>query len=948
MSGVLQAFEGRLRDHFGKLAASKRAHGQPVFALEHDLSPAEVKILSAELARSLSTLRCMSTSTWLSWVVHGAEHGYTFDGQEYWYSFAAQTPNWTRYGNRGTLRDWYGTFASEFSGVRPNGTWGQHFNHISWPITNALLPRDLQVQLAESIYYVRYSLSRIALLAPEDVGKFIAQNTHYPSSRFRFFLLQHDLVGRIVHALLQGEDEQQNLFYQPTLKRVVADLNSRGNARAWLTDARKIYSKLQLQLPAQQSSFSLWRNSSSEEQVTESDELNLHGVLIKPEIAMRRGPSGKWKFTLRIPSFKTLTNFHPEYKEHLSGINFSIPAHGTAAFPAQNLLSGRTIEKSIRTWPPERTCLLSFSQSHQHFDRIVTQECQLLPATLWLFRLRDDGTGSYVVGQNVSAGESYVVVSRNPKLIAGIGQPAEIECQGVVAVTLDLDAVVSEATKQQLSVVGIGFLATLRIEPAGLLPRQWHADGSCEWLYTETPCLAISKDHEFDAYQFSIDSGTIQSFPVPRDTPGPVYFMIEGLTVGKHDVTVATRVRLPDPTGAIYQTTRSFNLSVFIRPPTPWSPGKLDVPAMLVDIAPPKPTIDDFLNNRLDVRAEGDPARTATCSLVLTDGMGEKLSSNEIFKHALPITTDAWRHALAQFLTKQTDERTYLEAAGGYVKIDAGDIGEHRVMLLHEPKPLRWIQSKTKSTVVLRLVNDGEDRSPGVERRNFSHPLESILLTPEEAGSGIDVSTVDGIFVANGADQRQAVIATCSSVGKRFDWLGATIDKEELRKVRDPNRLIDAYALWKQARPCSPISHVRQSDVCAHIHRHLLAVLCGVPWILREKNLDKSHLPNRWNDLETDIAPVTYAIALVKKWNSARRLQAVDLESIHREITSSLLQCQDSRAIHSAWQIALDPVLFFNETGRLQLTGTDATFCTILRGARLLICCAEHQREDVA
>lgn len=945
MSQLLTAFEARLNDHFSQLSSSKRAFGQPVFALEHGLNSEEVKELCNELDKSLYATKGMSASTWLSWVVHGAEHGYQFDGQEYWHSFARLTPSWAQHGSRRTLREWYGTFASKFCGVRPSGAWGKRYNHIAWPITNALLPRDLQVQLAQSIYNARYSLSRLAVLTPEGIGKFIAQNSGDASSRYGFFLLQHDLVGRIVQALLQEEDAQQNLFHQPTLSRVIADLNSRGNARAWLKDARKIYNRLQFQLPVHQSTFSLWGNPSSEEQAAESDELKLHGILIKPEMAMRRGPSGKWKFTLRIPSFQSLTNFHPEYKDHLSKVKFTVPAYGRSMFPGEDLLSGRTIEKSIQTWPAERSCLLSFSQSHPHFDRIVTQECQLMPATLWVFRRREDGSGTYVAGQKVRAGESYVVVSRNAALLEGLGQSVEIECQGVVAVNLDLDVVVSDATKQRLGRAGIGFLATLRIEPAGLLPRQWHADGSCEWLHTETPCLAISKDHNFNAYQFSVDGGKIQRFPVPDSKPGPVYFMIEGLTVGNHDVAVATSVLVPNSAGAIYHTVRSFNLNVFIRPPTPWSPGKLDLPAMLVDIDPPQPTIDDFLNKRLDVRAEGDQARTAICSLVFIDALGEAISSNEILRHALPITLEDWRHGLALFLAKPTDEQTYLAAAGGYIKIDAGDIGEHRIPLLHEPKPLRWVQSTTKLATVLRLVDDGEDRPPTVERRAFSHPLNSIELDEEQARFGIDVSTVDGIFVTNGAEQRQAVIATTDRKGNGFDWLGANIDKYALRSVRDPNQLIDAYALWKQARPSSPISQIKQAAVCAHIHRHLLAVLCGVPWMKREKNLVKTHIASRWNDLETEISPVTYPITLVKKWISAGRPAATKLESVHREITRALHICHDDGAIHNAWQIAFDPALFFDETGHLDIARNRSTFDTVLRGARLLVCCAEQRRE---
>jgi hypothetical protein len=81
----------------------------------------------------------------------------------------------------------------------------------------------------------------------------------------------------------------------------------------------------------------------------------------------------------------------------------------------------------------------------------------------------------------------------------------------------------------------------------------------------------------------------------------------------------------------------------------------------------------------------------------------EESSNNEILRHALPITLEAWRHALAQLLSKPTNEYTYLAATGGYIKIDAGDIGEHRVPLLH-PKVLSHLGAADAADLAGKFV----------------------------------------------------------------------------------------------------------------------------------------------------------------------------------------------------------------------------------------------------
>ena len=97
---------------------------------------------------------------WLVWIVFATEQGYDYDGDEYWNTFERRMPVWDR-GWRPSLRAWFGKFHETYGGFRPVGSWANHFSIIAWPITHALLPKDLQVQLARALYALRYQLASL-------------------------------------------------------------------------------------------------------------------------------------------------------------------------------------------------------------------------------------------------------------------------------------------------------------------------------------------------------------------------------------------------------------------------------------------------------------------------------------------------------------------------------------------------------------------------------------------------------------------------------------------------------------------------------------------------------------------------------------------------------------------------------------------------------------------
>ena len=205
MSESLDAWQTRLERHFAELAGARKATRLPVFALEHGLDADQIaeitKLLHARLRDGASLGR-----HWLVWVVYATEQGYDYDGEEYWTSFEARTPQWHERGERRSLRDWFQKFHSAYNGVKPTGPWAEWFSIIAWPITHAILPRDLQHQLARALFDLRPQLLRLVDCSPDQVGRYVAAASHHATSRFRYFLEQEELAGRIVLALLADSE----------------------------------------------------------------------------------------------------------------------------------------------------------------------------------------------------------------------------------------------------------------------------------------------------------------------------------------------------------------------------------------------------------------------------------------------------------------------------------------------------------------------------------------------------------------------------------------------------------------------------------------------------------------------------------------------------------------------------------------------------------------------
>jgi hypothetical protein len=195
---VLKEWQERLDSHYAAVRKD-RPTARPIFALEHGLSDTEFTQLQQTIRKAVRE-KYFSADEPLPWVVYAAEVGYQYAGDEYWETFESKTLGWQDFGERNWIRDCFLKFRDKFSAATPTGVWASHFSIICWPITHAILPKDLQRQLALLLYDLRLAFRREHFESPDQLGELLAANSWNTSSRFQYLLQTPALVGQAFFA----------------------------------------------------------------------------------------------------------------------------------------------------------------------------------------------------------------------------------------------------------------------------------------------------------------------------------------------------------------------------------------------------------------------------------------------------------------------------------------------------------------------------------------------------------------------------------------------------------------------------------------------------------------------------------------------------------------------------------------------------------------------------
>lgn len=903
---LLDNCQHSLEIHFKALSDARAAAGLPVYALEHGLDAETFSKVTLGLKRSL-VLGGRLPSHWLLWVVYATELGYDYDGEEYWPSFEQRTPRWNwRIDRRGMLRQWFLKFRKSFGGALPTGPWAAQFSIISWPITHAILPKDLQVQLAKLIYDERYLIAEFIDAKPDEVGRLIAASAYEASARLRNFLEQPELAGRIVLGLLGAAGQSANYWLQPeTIRRILIDLERHSHARAWLRAAKSTIQSTKIKL-ASAARLPTEPRAAVEASATNGEKVALKSVT--PQLLLLREGDDRWSAVVEIPSFRAIAGMNPRFATLLRSSRAKVQGT-TAGWSAPGWLLYGPHKKKLAKWPSHGTSLVQIEQADNALEYLLHSECRIEAAQSWLFRIRPDGSAAEAPGRTIHADTSYILLYRASDNAELPFPSVHVDCDGISALAVTVTSETSAEALRFLSARHIKVERHLRIWPVGTPPRRWAADGNAVWLRGETPMLALCHDADCQSLTMAL-TGQPPVTVGPIAAKQPIFFGLQDLSIGSYILNVTAKYSAQHTDGSQQVLTSSAALSILIRAPQEWLPGEISHRGFIVSCDQVEPTLDAFLAGHLSLSIAGPRGRDISCTLELMDSSGTVLSSESIGMVSLPAKRADFDACLYGHLEGIEDPFHYSTASQSRLVFDGGDLGVFRLALKHAVLPLRWYVNKGKS-LELRLVNDGDDEPPTeIAFYPFERANSPTKIAFDQTDKGLHPEGNGGLYVASCGELRARIVA---SVWRKAGLGGLAIHPSFDTDLTEPDaleRLLKNFRDWHGARAFGPLANQRRDIVISDLWGHLLGRLCGRRWASIERQVhDQGVTAELLNSMQEEAVhkKVSFGIALSNGWNDIMTDSFLETSKRFHKCAERFRICADPEITATALRLAAQP-----------------------------------------
>jgi hypothetical protein len=815
----LEYLHTRLAAHFEELRARRAGAPTPapIFALEHGLSEAELLLLRTHVCAAVRRGR-LSRQTWLPFVVYAAELGYEYSGDEYWQTFEARTPAWAAHGDRQYIRRNFIKFKEAFSGAEPSGPWAVHFSIICWPITHAVLPTDLQRQLARLLFEYRRILTADLLHDPDELGRRLAARAWQASSRFQNFAQNTELLGRVASALLVGEEEDSPYLLSSTLRRIVGDLEQEREARRWLRGARSTASHVRTRGFRPHPGRSDAGGSRRSEALAPSTD---------PEFWLRH-ENGRWVAYVDFPDLSVIGERFPEVRDELNRLRAQIAGVARSPIASGRLLYGRQ-RFPLKEWPPPDAPLVQLEGGSPETNRLLSDQCVLARPGPWLFRLREPGRAVEVRGGFVRPGHEYILLSPSPlspPLPAWMGE-AETATAGVHAYSIQTPAVLDADDLSALRGIGVSSVTEVEIRPAGLVPALWDGEGTAEWFVGETPMLAISTTRDVAHAVFTVDSNP-QLIPWDADG-GPIFVSADALDVGVHRISVSL-------TGADTDEHVSEGaFDVLIRAPAARPAGGSLREGLMILPTPVSPSLEELWDGKAVLEVLGPPEADVAVEVALLDRSRRELARQHATT-ALPVDQPKW---LALFSSRFRDsaqfQQVYDDAEACEVVVRHPSLGQVSLRAERLFAPLRWSGGTDRKGRFARLIDNTEGAPTGVEFYDFTTPDRPAL--PDVGPDDVVRVPSGGLLLARASDFSAAVILPREVRSPADLDLSPRLQRRS-RSVRELLELLSAARSWATASlTANPIAEWGRYRVESAITAELCAVIGGRHWAAIERDL---------------------------------------------------------------------------------------------------------------
>lgn len=824
----LAEWQSRLADHFTRLRATRGE--KPLFALEHGLTAADREALSASIKATVSSKAVVSEYQ-LPWVVYATELGYGYSGDEYWQTFEQETPGWAVLGDRYWLRRCFRSFRKDFGGAEPGGPWAAHFSIICWPITHAILPKDLQRQLARILYEIRHSYSAELFESPARLGARIAARSWDAPSRFQNLAEEPALLGQIAAALLlEGEFGTGSLLHPPTLERISEDVDRERRGREWLRGARQsARDRAHIRGTTRGTKPSPTFPVRPEEARAEVEALG-----IEPQLVLRpiTATDASWAVSLEIPDLSHILLRFPAAREVLTGSRCVVA--GAAGRP---LARGRVLHGAQRVtlerWPKPDEVLLKFEQTNPQLEYLLRTDCLLRPGSLWLFRIATDRLAYSCNSLRVRPGNRYIVVNTSGRLASTeYAVSISLQCAGADAAILSVPSALTSDWEECLRRLGLGQAKGIEVWPAGLSAVAWDGEGQGEWLVSQQPCLAIRADYSIESLRISLGERSESNLDLRFIMPGePVFFELPRLGVGRHTV----RIREQTSAGR-KESFNDLRLIVRVRELRAWSPGPNLQGVLNVVIDPVNPTLEQLWSGHVDIGIDGPPDRSVKTTVSLFDKPDEGATIvSKLPPLPLPISSKGWKsHFEKRFRSTKGAQENYDSARICQLDFAAEELGGFVVQCERAFTPVRWAVRARRESTIVRLIDDsGESEHPMVAHFSFDKPLERHDLV---AAIEYDASSDGGLYIATRGDLTAGVVVM-HQIRELPDMARSVHIDTGDRSIYALKSALDVTALWRSGRPSGNfLSATNQQRVLCEITRHIMLLICGDRWATAERD----------------------------------------------------------------------------------------------------------------
>jgi len=817
---TLTEWSAYLRDHFAKLKVARATaqSGGLLFVLEHGLDREEVGDLETAVRTHIATTPPLEAH-WLAWIVYATELGYRYAGDQYWQTFDAETPGWVEHGSRNWMREAFRRFQRDFGGARPQGQWAEHFSIISWPITHAILPLDLQRQMAALLYQHRHSLSAELLESPLRLGEWIEANSFGASARFRYLAEQVGLTGLIAAALLLDGRQSGELILAATLRRISQDLDVERRTRDWLKDARR-------QAQAYVELRGAARPRVVRPPAAPAAPRSLRPLDLRPQLLLRPGatPGGALELFAAIPSLLPLRSKSPELHDILARTRCFVSGASGRPLPTGWLLRGGDPVRLGR-WPGGPKPFLELERASSVEQAALDAECSLDVGPLSLFRVATDGLAYQLRALRVRPSQTYFLLSAYELMPASFAIPVDLACDGVRALRLDVPSAPSSEFETWLLQQGLARTRMLEVWPAGLSAAAWDGEGRAEWLASEQVCIGIAADHALESLSLCLEPGSETALIGVVPSGESVFLELPRLAVGSHRLHAKATIRAPSRAEELVYA----ELEIIIREPRVWAAGYSPAAPLVLTVDPPNPTLEQLWQDLVELDLRGPSGRAVTCVVRLLERPGGNvLVERQLLDLPLPIDPARWRADFKRGFRDVRDAQTAYDLARVCdLRFDAGDLGSPRLSCEREFTPLRWaITADGECRRVVLLDDSGSGAPLEVCRHSIARPHVSQDLAEADASSaGLVVPADGGLFVASRGDFVAGIVLAATFLGV-YPSVFITGRSEDAALT-----IVRAIRRWGAARLSGELlARASRDAVIRALTQALFGVLGGSEW----------------------------------------------------------------------------------------------------------------------